>query len=100
MKRKQDIEKAWGDYRKGLGEQHQLDDKIFDARTQTESMINSNAAAVAVRQDAIRIAATNAPAATLKVSESVEVLGPTTDEAAEPVAPDVEEPKKRWWKIF
>ena len=100
MKRKQDIEKAWGDYRKGLGEQHRLDDKIFDERTQTESMINSNAAAVAVRQDAIRIAATNAPAATLKVSESVEVLGPKADEAAEPVAPDVEEPKKRWWKIF
>ena len=45
------------------------------------------------------------PAATLKVSETVEVLKPEEAEqapAAEeaPQKPELKAPKKRWWKIF
>lgn len=98
LERKQEIEKAWRQYRKNLEDQHEVDTKIIDERTKTEAVIDAKAAEVSVRE----ASAEQQPIGTLNVTESVEVLGPTADPEGErrpeTAAPEAEEPKKSWWR--
>ena len=98
LQRKQDIEKAWRNYRKSLEEQHEVDTKVIDERTRTEAVIEASAADVSVRE----ASAEQQPIGTLKVTESVEVLGPTAgpegERPPETAVPEAEEPKKPWWR--
>ena len=101
LERKKEIEKAWRQYRKNLEDQHDVDTKIIDERTKTEAVIDAKAAEVSVRE----ASAEQQPIGTLKVTESVEVLGPTaapegerSQEAAAPGRSEAEEPKKSWWR--
>ena len=76
LERKKEIEAAWRQYRESLETHHAIDGAIIDERTQTEALINASASANFAKEQAAHAAATNAPIGTLRVSETVEVLGP------------------------
>jgi general secretion pathway protein D len=109
LKQKEAVEKAWQNYRKNLEEHREIDGRIIEERTTTEALIDDAAAEHAAREDAQRAAATNAPAGTLRVTESVEVLGPRPgaedalpqDAPDAPPKADADKPeKKAWWRLF
>ena len=111
LERKKEIEAAWRQYRESLKTHHAIDGAIVDERTQTEALINASASANFAKEQAALAAATNAPVGTLRVSETVEVLGPrdTSGEAllrdadsASLAAPEKEKERadKAWWKFW
>jgi len=108
LERKKEIEKAWQGYRKNLEDHQSIDDAIIDERTQTEALIDATAASNFAKEQAAFAAATNAPVATLRVSETVEVLGPKGGgQGGAPEAEDAQrgqteadEPKKAWWRLW
>ncbi len=111
LERKKEIEAAWRQYRESLETHHAIDGAIIDERTQTEALINASASANFAKEQAAHAAATNAPIGTLRVSETVEVLGPrdASNEAllkdadgTSLAAPEREEKQedKAWWKFW
>ena len=110
LERKKEIEKAWQGYRKNLEDHQPIDDAIIDERTQTEALIDATASSNFAKEQAAFAAATNAPVATLRVSETVEVLGPraTQDDAllkdangASPAAAEKDDrADKAWWRLW
>lgn len=100
MSRKKDLEKAWRSYREKLEEQNELDVKVNEERVLTEAVLDEG-----------RSNAAKKPAGTLKVEESVEVLKPGdetekapagasagADGSGEPDQPDIDQPRKPWWR--
>ena len=118
LKQKEDIEKAWQNYRKSLEAHQKIDERIIDERTRTEAVIDRAAGQAAEHEDAVRATITNVPTASLRVSESVEVIGappanitlssgqPPDETAgllsADDARPATETPKKKPWykRIF
>jgi len=108
LERKKEIEKAWQGYRKNLEDHQSIDDAIIDERTRTEALIDATAASNFAKEQAALAAVTNAPVATLRVSETVEVLGPKGGgQGGAPEAEDAQrgqteadEPKKAWWRLW
>ncbi|MDD3583154.1 MAG: secretin N-terminal domain-containing protein [Kiritimatiellae bacterium] len=111
LERKKEIEAAWRQYRESLETHHAIDGAIIDERTQTEALINASASANFAKEQAAHAAATNAPIGTLRVSETVEVLGPrdASNEAllkdadgTSPAAPAKasEQKDEAWWKFW
>ncbi len=111
LERKKEIEKAWTQYRKDLKDHHEIDDSIIDERTQTEAVIDATASANFAKEQAAIFAATNVPVGTLRVSETVEVLGPRAapdggllKDAASAAPEDGkrESPAAadKWWKLW
>jgi len=93
LQRKKDMEKAWREYGDTLEKSREQDVKVDAERTKTEILPGANA-----------------PLGTLKVETSVEVLKPADVEGApesrapgadeEPIPPEIQEPKKSWWKFY
>lgn len=109
LARKKEIEKAWQQYRKNLGDHGEIDDSIIDERTKTEALIDATASSNFAKEQAAFAAATNAPIGTLRVSETVEVLGPraASDDALlkdaagdAPEADKMDTPSNKWWKLW
>jgi len=70
-------------------------------------VIDATASSNFAKEQAAFAAATNAPVATLRVSETVEVLGPKGGgqdggpvENEQGGQSDADEPKKAWWRLW
>ena len=107
LKSKQQIEKAWQEYRKSLEEHKEIDARIWDERNTTEGLIQRQAEDVAQRYGEAREGAAGDPPPKLKVTESVEVLGPThgallrdmpEGDGAPPVEAD--RPRRSRWRFW
>ncbi|MDR2849441.1 MAG: hypothetical protein LBW77_02725 [Verrucomicrobiota bacterium] len=106
LAQKESIEKAWQNYRKSLEAHRKVDERIIDERIQTETLINQAAEEAADLEEASRAAASES-IGSLRVTESVEVLGPRpgAEDALRQGADgkaDAEESKKKPWfkRIF
>ena len=109
LERKKEIEKAWKQYRTSLENHYEIDDAIIDERTKTEALIDTTASANFAKEQMAIFAATNVPSGTLRVSETVEVLGPRTapdgasQKDADGTAPEDDKkdtPSNKWWKLW
>ena len=98
LKQKEDIEKAWQNYRKSLEEHQELDDRIIEERIRTEAVIDSASAASFEKEAVLLASVTNG---TLQVSESLEMLlAPDGTEGGGNTAAATPKKKKSWWKLW